>query len=326
MKDHQAFLPDTDAAALPDQAGPGRRLRQAREAHGLTREQVAADLHLKLSLVAALEQDRFEDLPGQVFVTGYLRNYARLLGLDSEPLIQAYRAVHRPTESPVRRRVTGASRRQIGSGHLIIRLISATLAIGIVTLLLLWWQNSHIPIGFHETAEIQDEATLTISDRAMDDDVLIGPAPAIDDGLLTSPAPASPIPDELVESRLESDSLAAATVDEEPRAPAPDETALDQDRMNRAAPIEPSEATTSRVELAFDGPCWVDIRDATREFKLFGEMAKGDHRVLEGTPPWSMIIGNAAAVTIRIDGEPFDLASRARGNVARFTLDPTTNQ
>jgi cytoskeleton protein RodZ len=76
------------------------------------------------------------------------------------------------------------------------------------------------------------------------------------------------------------------------------------------------------VVMEFTGPCWVDIRDSERRFKVFGEMGAGDRRVLEGTPPYSVILGNAAAVRITVAGEPFDLEGVARGNVARFTLDP----
>ena len=74
--------------------------------------------------------------------------------------------------------------------------------------------------------------------------------------------------------------------------------------------------------MSFSGPCWVDIRDSGGGFKLFGEMGKGDRRVLGGTPPYSLILGNTAAVSITVGGEPYDLDGIARGNVARFTLDP----
>jgi cytoskeleton protein RodZ len=44
--------------------------------------------------------------------------------------------------------------------------------------------------------------------------------------------------------------------------------------------------------------------------------------VLGGRPPYKLVIGNSRAVTITVDGEPFDLDRYAKGNVARFTLDP----
>ena len=82
-----------------------------------------------------------------------------------------------------------------------------------------------------------------------------------------------------------------------------------------------AEAGTGIV-MTFSAPCWVDVRDNAREFKLFGEMPNGATKVLGGQPPYKMVIGNSRAVTITINGEPFDLTPYAKGNVARFTLDP----
>lgn len=79
---------------------------------------------------------------------------------------------------------------------------------------------------------------------------------------------------------------------------------------------------TTGIVMTFSAPCWVDVRDSTRKFKLFGEMPKGSRRVLGGEPPYQLVIGNARAVTIEINGEPFDISRFAKGNVARFTLDP----
>jgi cytoskeleton protein RodZ len=53
-------------------------------------------------------------------------------------------------------------------------------------------------------------------------------------------------------------------------------------------------------------------------------MDKGDRHLLGGKPPYSLIIGNAAAAQILVDGQPFDFKSVVRGNVARFSLDPAS--
>jgi cytoskeleton protein RodZ len=78
------------------------------------------------------------------------------------------------------------------------------------------------------------------------------------------------------------------------------------------------------VVFEFSGPCWVDIRDSTKKFKLFGEMQKGDRHVLGGIPPYSVILGNSPMVQISVKGKELDLAALSRGNVARFTLDPNS--
>ena len=80
------------------------------------------------------------------------------------------------------------------------------------------------------------------------------------------------------------------------------------------------------VKIQFSGPCWVDIRDAAGEVQLFGEMADGDSHVLGGEPPYSLVIGNASATEILIGGRPFDVRAVAKGNVARFELDPVALQ
>ncbi|MBK1730217.1 RodZ domain-containing protein [Thiococcus pfennigii] len=285
-------------------AGPGHWLRQEREARGLTPERVAAELHLAPALLEALEQDRYAELPAPVFVTGYLRNYARLLGLDPEPLLQAYRAAS-PALERAATRGTGHSARSDGSGSPLFRVATLVIVIGLLVLLGLWWQGRQGPLDITEVEETGPTAPALI--EAPDDppEVPQGP-PRAPDEVPSAPDPApDPPTDELP--------VAPAPIVEAPTSPSP--PAAGDEAPAAPAPVE--------VVLVFDGPCWVDIRDATGEFKLFGEMGKGDRRVLGGSPPYSIIIGNAAAATIRIDGEPFDLASRARGNVARFTLDPT---
>ena len=64
----------------------GQELALAREAKGMSQEQVADILNLTLANVIALENDDYESLPGWTYVSGYLRAYARLLGLDSDSL------------------------------------------------------------------------------------------------------------------------------------------------------------------------------------------------------------------------------------------------
>ena len=64
----------------------GQELAFAREAKGMSQEQIADILNLTLANVLALENDDYESLPGWTYVSGYLRAYARLLGLDSDSL------------------------------------------------------------------------------------------------------------------------------------------------------------------------------------------------------------------------------------------------
>ena len=74
--------------AVPENIGAA--LRGAREAAGYSIADVAERMRLSRHLVENLEAERFEFFPVSVFLRGYLRSYARLLGIDPEPLLEAY--------------------------------------------------------------------------------------------------------------------------------------------------------------------------------------------------------------------------------------------
>jgi cytoskeleton protein RodZ len=74
----------------------GEALRSAREAQGKSVEDAAAATRIRPSYLEALEQERFEQLGGNVYAKGFLRSYARFLGVDPDPLLDAYRAQERP--------------------------------------------------------------------------------------------------------------------------------------------------------------------------------------------------------------------------------------
>jgi cytoskeleton protein RodZ len=70
---------------------PGALLRAGREKAGLSIEQVAEKLHLLQSVVNQLEKDCYDRIRGDTFVRGYMRNYARLLGIDANEVIGRYK-------------------------------------------------------------------------------------------------------------------------------------------------------------------------------------------------------------------------------------------
>ncbi|MDP8969809.1 MAG: DUF4115 domain-containing protein [Actinomycetota bacterium] len=71
--------------------GIGETLRHARHQYGVALADAAAETRVRESYLAALEEEDFAALGGDVYVKGFLRSYARYLGLDPEPLVAAYR-------------------------------------------------------------------------------------------------------------------------------------------------------------------------------------------------------------------------------------------
>lgn len=306
---------------------PGRRLRVIRQARGLGVDQIAAEMRLRTSTIESLERDDYDGLPSPVFVIGYIRNYARILGVDPDPLLAAYdqampgRDTHRP-------RIANAQQRQVGSGHLLVRIVSAVILLVLIALAALWWQSQN---GGDEADLADQEATASITtsqetDLAPEPTGALAPREFATDATPTALG-APDLPGGAQELMQAPDAPAAAQ-DLAPRAsPATDEgaetRASTEEGTETAGASDEPDTTGAEILLEFTGPCWVDVRDSERKFKLFGEMSKGDRHVLGGKPPYSVILGNAAAVKITVDGTAFDLNSIAQGNVARFTLDPT---
>lgn len=80
--------------------GIGETLRAARRQHTRTLADAAAETRIRESYLAALEEEDFAVLGGDVYVKGFLRSYARFLGVDPEPLIAEYRRDHERPEDP----------------------------------------------------------------------------------------------------------------------------------------------------------------------------------------------------------------------------------
>ena len=82
-------LQGTGAGEVAAPQSTGAILAQAREAAGLSIEDVAVQLKLAPRQVVASERDDFASLPGRTFVRGFVRNYARLLKLDVDAALAA---------------------------------------------------------------------------------------------------------------------------------------------------------------------------------------------------------------------------------------------
>jgi cytoskeleton protein RodZ len=326
---------DDEQQPLDAVESPGKRLRIARQAKGMSQGDIATHLHLSQSIVQALENDDYDRLPGPVFARGYLRNYARLLGLADDSILAGYDGAHtdhshRP--APVHQGV----RPEIRSSYFAVRLVSGILVIGLLGLLAAWWQG-HLEWsnGILDQALEAESFTPDTEDGGNDGltlprsepDPTPGQLPRIGESTMESApaaadeAPEEPVPaaEEATEGPAPEPAAGTFLVAEEEPQTAADEAAAE------APPEKPGTgggAAASEIVFEFLGPCWVDIRDSTRKFKLFGEMRKGKSKVLGGTPPYSVILGNSAMVRVTVDGRPFDIEALSHGSVARFTLDP----
>lgn len=93
--------PSAPGTLEPERGSFGSWLRRQREVRDITLREIADDSKISLRYLQALEEDRFDILPAAVFAKGFLRHYARYVGLDPEDVVNYYlvaRQSNQPSE------------------------------------------------------------------------------------------------------------------------------------------------------------------------------------------------------------------------------------
>jgi cytoskeleton protein RodZ len=290
-------------AELPLRKGPGERLRSARKAKGIDLGHAARDLHLAEDRLAALERDEYSAIPGRVFVRGYLKNYARLVGLPPEQILAAYDTLYPPEqeEIPPMQRVgsAGRLRPEVRSSHGAVRAVTWIIVVGLIALLLTWWK------GYLEWPSTSEVSAL----------------PPIESNLDVPPQTETVLSIE-GDQPLERTAAVSAAV----RPHGTESAGASAAPLPATAPVEPQIASAPapdvKVVVEFTGTSWAEIRDSTGTFKLSGTFRPGTKRELGGTPPYSVSIGNHKAVVLRANGQPVDLRPHFNGSIVRFDYEP----
>ena len=129
----------TKNASAVSAGGPGGLLRQARADLRLPVEEVAKLLNLSPRQIVALEQDDYEHLPGATYVRGYLRNYALLLGLAPDKVVESYNCLPDAARPVDLTKLTTAP--EIGSGDRLVKFVTLMVAAIVLGLAAVWWQG-----------------------------------------------------------------------------------------------------------------------------------------------------------------------------------------
>jgi len=236
--------------------------------------------------VRAIEGENLALLPEPAYVRGFVRSYARSLGLDPAPLIDDLNAKLAPATDSV---VDGIARardyspvRAAAHERASRSLVLGLSLVGLVALGALGW---------YATRQPRPEAV---------------PAPAPAAAPASTAAPAAP---------------AAAT-----EAPGTDSASAGSDAQPAAAtepapaPSQPMDEAGALLLLSFSGSSWVEVTDASGKVVVSQTAGAGEAIQPVGKPPFSVVIGDAAKATVKVRGAAFDLEPVTRANIARFTV------
>ena len=273
----------------------GERLRAGRERAGLSMAAAAEKLHLDIKVIEALEADRFAELGASVYVRGHLRRYGDFVGEPGLELVNAYSAKAEARPPPPDLTQIPQAERRSDPRRLVTPLVG--LGCALVLALAIWWvlagPRAATPVSTGPAAS--NEAMPPASDPASAAPVAAPPVQVASAATNPAPTPVTPTP-------------AAPAAADAARRDAPPETQA------------PARETRLRLELS--GESWVEVYDSRGERLYYDVAGAGSVQSIAGRPPLRVVLGNAAAVAVQVDGQSRDIPAAAiDGEGARFVVN-----
>ena len=305
-------MSDTQMQSAPAESqelSVGQTLKIRREARGLPLAQVAEQLKLTNRQLEAIESDDFDALPGNTFARGFVRNYARLLELDPQPLLDQL-TVLLPKERiqaalPHVSDATalnasfplGTQARKFSVGLMVI--VGLLLGAGAV-----FWYLQQPPSPDMALSELGGKSEASAVINASMPDNYIASEVLADTGAMQAENNASMAGTILV---VPIASEASASVAISP--------ALVTKAASAVAAVNGGEI---RVAVEFDS--WVQITDADGQVLVSQLLKPGAERFLSGKAPFKIKIGNAPKTQLYYHGQRIDLVPYSRADVATLEL------
>lgn len=336
----------TEVAAT--RQNPGDVLRQAREQREWSQAEVAQKLNLTVSSLNNLETGAFDKLPGHTFARGYIRAYAKLMGMDQAPLVQAFDNITGTHAQGSDVHALGRIEEPVRLSHNIMRVVSLLLLVAVVGGGFFWWQDQgslrgkdlakialeHVEVEsadgttqIHPLDEPEDQAVSEAQQPASEalplEPVASEQAPAV---AVETPAPAV-APSNSVPAPAPSTAPApAATVapvapvaQPAPASPVAVAPAPVAPAAAAAAPA-PVPAGSASVHIQFTADCWTQVSDGNGKVLFSAIKRKGDSLELTGKPPFAVRLGFARGAQVSYNGQAVDVAPFTSGETARLKL------
>ncbi|EGQ7839365.1 TPA: cytoskeleton protein RodZ [Vibrio parahaemolyticus] len=298
----------------------GTLLKNKRESLGMTQKQVADRLRLRVSVIEDIENNRFESQQVATFTRGYLRSYAKFVGLDEKVVLVALEqtADVKPKEQEIE--MQSFSRKTKHEKHN-SRIMLLTWAIAIVIIGISaawWWQNQQENSLAQVVAEANVETSQPSADEIADIDLMTE-----EELIASTPAELAASNNTASESSInaaQTDEVVLAETEESTTEATQEPVAVIEaaEEVQEASPVVPEGMTL--LTMKFKADCWIQVKDTNGKTLVSGTQKPGQDVELTGKAPFKVILGAPEGVTMTFASEPVDLSGYTSGKVARFTL------
>lgn len=333
---------DTGDPELIAAPSVGSQLKVAREARQMSVGDIAMALKLTSRQVEALENGHWQGLPGQTFIRGFVRNYARLLHLDPAPLMTQLDTVLVVPQQHLN--LPGdklhVAMPQAGRSH---RRDYAMVLAGLILLSIAGVIYFMLPAGLsdlqgtfeslsarfaikRETAS--PTAAISTTEPVFPPDStpqqVMNPQAAVPEAANAPASPAGLVPPPVQQEAIPP----TAVTQPAPTMPGPTTTDVSSPSLSNPQPLpsvtSPASSTLgsqATLRFSFSQESWIEVRDRHGKMLLSKLGRPGMEHGVDGPGPFAITIGNAPGVQLSLRGRPVDLATHSQGKVARLMLE-----
>ncbi len=322
--------------------GPGKLLQTAREEKNLRPEDVAYEIRLTPTQVLALEENDYSRMPEETYVRGYLRNYARLVGVAENDILMSFARLSRSTEKNTQA-VLPASGDDLDKSNKSVYWLAVGIVAVVIILSAVWVLKPYDKLAIEEN---KTETAVAVGKPVLTE-VPVGASKlnlnksaekaVVDESSLVSKEAMEPASESVSDTQSEN-GLATQTGTSQSDngmelgvAVVSPETGQVQSEVS--APVVDTSETSNDPVITNDGTLfikyskdsWTDVRDANGKKLLYRTVKKGEKIAVAGKLPMTLFFGFAQGVKVTFNGVEVDVSAHTRGVYARFTVGDAVN-
>ncbi|MNF32911.1 Cytoskeleton protein RodZ [compost metagenome] len=306
---------------------PGESLREARESRGWAVDEVAAQLNLTPLRLSQIEAGSFDKLPGNTFARGYVRAYAKLLGMDQSRLVLEFDQFTGSDAVGSDVHSLGHIEEPVRYSQSILRFVSFALLVVLAGVGFYWWQEQaerhadETPVTSLEQFEVESaDGTTQIHPLDEPEDQAVLAAQGATELSLTPTTV-----EEAAAPELDSSAEQAAVAVIESTAEVAQSEPASAAEVASPAPagiVEPPAVAAGEgmVNVSFVADCWTQVTDANGKVLFSALKRKGERLQLAGKAPLELRLGFARGAQVSYNGQAVDVTPHITGETARIKL------
>jgi len=283
--------------------GSGSLLAAAREKQKKSVEEIAEELNLSVTQIKTIESDQSEGLPEPTYVRGYIRSYAKLLGLDVDKVLESYLHPNWQKSSSLDDMPRGIGNAEEESRRFFTPAKVVVLLMFLAVLAFLWYSGMLSSfINKEGSADVVND--LTTQDNTQHVETL-----------------QSEVLSEESQTSIVAENVATPSTEDQNQVIDQTATTEATDSQVQADEQETAELIVNNdLVLFFSKTCWVDIRDANDKRLAYKNYSSGETLTVTNDERLHVFLGNAEGVTATYQNKEFDISKHREGVYAKFSL------